>query len=216
MIQLSSMKAALIQLSSAKSVPANAKKALETYLQPEGESLLQLSAPEAKTYESSSGAVIEMVKGLGKKFEAERYELEKAEATKQANYDMLAQELTDNIERATKQRDLKSKTKGERLQSKGDDEASLASTTATLAEDTKFLQDLTVECEQIAIDFDKRQELRQGEIDAVQKAIDIMSGDAVGGGTQHLPSLVQRSTSLVQLRSGSSHNAVLVGKVADF
>jgi len=195
-------------------VPGSAKKALELYLQPEGESFLQVGAPEAKTYESSSGEVIDMVKDLGKKFEAERYELEKAEATKQANYDMLAQELTDNIERATKQRDLKSKTKGERLQSKGDDEASLASTTATLAEDTKFLQDLTVECEQKAIDFDKRQELRQGEIDAVQKAIDIMSGSEVGGGTAYLPSLVQK-TSFVQLRSSSAHSAAQ-SKVAAF
>jgi len=214
MIQLSSMKAALIQLSSTKSVPANAKKALELYLQPEGESLLQLSAPEAKTYESSSGGVIEMVKGLGKKFEAERYELEKAEATKQGNYDMLAQELTDNIERATKQRDLKAKTKQERLQSKSDDETSLTSTKATLAEDTKFLQDLTVECEQKAIDFEKRQELRAGEIEAIAKAIEIMSGDAVSGGTQYLPSLVQK-TSLVQLRSGNSHSAAQ-SKVAAF
>merc|ERR1719443_2514924 len=99
-------------------VPANAKKALELYLQPEGESFLQVGAPEAKTYESSSGSVIEMVKDLGKKFEAERYELEKAEATKQGNYDLLAQELTDNIERGTKQSNLKAKTKQDRLQSK--------------------------------------------------------------------------------------------------
>merc|ERR1719359_1093653 len=214
MIQLSSMKAALLQLSSMKAVPASAKKALETYLHSEGESFLQVGAPEAKTYESSSGEVIDMVKGLGKKFEAERYELEKAEATKQANFDMLAQELTDNIERATKQRNLKAKTKGERLQSKGDDETSLASTTATLAEDTKYLQDLTVECEQKAIDFEKRQELRAGEIEAIAKAIEIMSGDAVSGGTQHLPSLAQK-TSLVQLRSGNSHSAAQ-SKVAAF
>jgi len=204
--------AALIQLSSMKKVPESAKKALETYLHPEGESFLQLGAPEAKTYESSSGSVIEMVKDLGKKFEAERYELEKAEATKEGNYNMFAQELTDQIERADKQKTMKTTTKGERLQSKGDDENSLASTTATLAEDTKFLQDLTVECEQKAIDFEKRQELRQGELDAVAKAIEIMSGDAVSGGTQHLPGLVQ--TSLVQLRSGSSHSTQR--KVADF
>jgi len=208
-----SASAALIQLSSMKSVPASAKKALEAYLQPEGESFLQVGAPEAKTYESSSGSVIEMVKDLGKKFEAERYEIEKAEATKQANFDMLAQELTDNIERATKQRTLKAKTKGERLQSKGDDETSLASTTATLAEDSKYLTDLTVECEQKAIDFDKRQELRQGELDAIQKAIDIMGGEAVSGGTQYLPTLVQ--TSLVQLRSSSSHSTAQT-KVAAF
>merc|ERR1719453_1100034 len=41
-----------------------------------------------------------------------------------------------------------------------------------------------------------------------------MSGDAVSGGTQYLPSLVQK-TSLVQLRSSSSHSAVL-SKVAAF
>jgi hypothetical protein len=205
--------AALIQLSAMKGVTASAKKVIEAYLQPEGESFLQTGAPEARTYESSSGAVIDMVKDLGKKFEAERYEIEKAEATKQGNYDMLAQELTDNIDRATKQSNLKSKTKGERLQSKGDDETSFASTHATLIEDGKYLQDLTVECEQKAIDFDKRQELRQGEIDAIQKAIDIMGGDAVSGGTQHLPSLVQ--TSLVQLRASSSHSTAQK-KVADF
>jgi hypothetical protein len=40
-----------------------------------------------------------------------------------------------------------------------------------------------------------------------------MSGDAVSGGTQYLPGLVQ--TSLVQLRSGNSHTKVQ-SKVADF
>merc|ERR1719161_2462522 len=38
---------------------------------------------------------------------------------------------------------------------------------------------------------------------ALMKAIEIMSGAAVGGGTQYLPSLVQQSASLAQLRSSA-------------
>merc|ERR1719235_888850 len=51
-------------------------------------------------------------------------------------------------------------------------------------------------------DFAKRQELRAGEIAAVEQAIDIMSSeDVAGSGAKHLPTLVQKSTSLAQLRS---------------
>merc|ERR1719421_1827206 len=47
--------------------------------------------------------------------------------------------------------------------------------------------------------------LRAGEIAALEKAIEIMSGDAVSGAAEkHLPSLLQiRATALVQLRAGS-------------
>merc|ERR1719327_552687 len=63
---------------------------------------------------------------------------------------------------------------------------------------------MTAECEQKAVDFQKRQELRQGELDAINKAIEIMSSDAVAGsGSKHLPGLVQQGTSLAQLRSHS-------------
>merc|ERR1719262_1190133 len=70
------------------------------------------------------------------------------------------------------------------------------------ADDEKYLADITATCEQKAADFAKRQELRQGELDAVSKAIEIMSSDAVAGsGKKHLPTLVQTGTALAQLRS---------------
>jgi hypothetical protein len=67
----------------------------------------------------------------------------------------------------------------------------------------KFLSDLTVECEQKSSDFAQRQELRAGEIDAINKAIEVMTSSAIGGGTQHLPSLVEvkKHASLAQLRA---------------
>merc|ERR1719217_963045 len=103
------------------------------------------SGQQPKTYESSSGGIIDMVKDLGAKFKAERYELEKAEAQKQHNSDMIVQGLTDNIERGTKESDEKTSYKAQREKDKSDAEGGLADTTTTLAEDEKFLADLTTE-----------------------------------------------------------------------
>merc|ERR1719159_1101722 len=104
------------------------------------ESLVSGQAP--KTYESSSGGVIDMVKDLGKKFKAEKYELEKAEAQKQHASDMIVQELTDSLERSTKESDEKTSFKQQREKDKAEAEASLADTKATLASDEKYLADL--------------------------------------------------------------------------
>merc|ERR1719161_1322590 len=72
------------------------------------------------------------------------------------------------------------------------------------SDDEKYLADITATCEQKAADFAKRQELRQGELDAIAKAIEIMSSEAVAGsGAKHLPTLVHKSTALAQLRSQS-------------
>merc|ERR1719316_1649314 len=87
-------------------------------------------------------------------------------------------------------------------------EGDLADTKAVLADDEKFLSDLTVECEQKAVDFAARQKTRQEELDAIGQAIEIMSSDSVAGsGEKHLPQLIQtksqKSSMLAQLRSTS-------------
>merc|ERR1719409_1179501 len=58
-------------------------------------------------------------------------------------------------------------------------------------------------CEQKASDFESRQTLRAEEIEAIEKAIEIISGAAVlGASEKHLPQLVQmKSTGLAQLRA---------------
>merc|ERR1719355_215680 len=113
---------------------------LMSYLQES--SVLARGKQTPKTYESSSGGIIDMVKKLGDKFKAERYELEKAEAKKQHASDMIVQDLTDSIERATTARDEKMSTKAQREKDKAQAEGDLADTIITLDEDTKFLSDL--------------------------------------------------------------------------
>merc|ERR1719245_1839773 len=119
-------------------------------------------------------------------------------------YDMLMQDLKAQIAQATQDRDEKSAFKAETLQSKADAKGDLEDTTTTKNADQKYLDDLTATCEQKASDFESRQQLRAEEIEAVEKAIEIISSGAVSGNAdKHLPGLLQKSA-LAQLRSQSA------------
>merc|ERR1719428_1157461 len=165
------------------------------------------SAPEAHHFDSSTGGVMSIVEDLGAKFEDQRDEVEKQERLDQHAFNLLSQDLTDQIESATRNRAKKAAFKAQREQESADMSGELADAQATLKEDQKYLSDLTAEWEQKTADFEQRQETRQGEIEALKKAIEIMSTADVAGGAQHLPGLVQTRAvpALAQLRS-SSHS----------
>merc|ERR1719420_2308035 len=150
----------LMQLSTLPRVPEKAKKIIVSFLQ-EDEPLSALmqdamslvAAPEAKAFESKSGGVIEMVTNLGEKFNDEKDELEKQESTERHTYEMMAQELTDQIEGAVRERAATLSHKKKREGDKATAEGELSDTSATLAADEKFLADLTSECQQKTVDF---------------------------------------------------------------
>merc|ERR1719382_1869389 len=118
---------------------------------------------------------------------------------------MLMQDLTAQIEQATQDRTEKSETKAKKLQAKADAEGDLTDTTTTRDADQKYLDDTTAVCEQKATDFESRQQLRAEELEAITKAIEIISSGAVSGNAEkYLPSLLQtkaRGSSLVSLRA---------------
>merc|ERR1719439_521888 len=201
--------ASLLQVSSLMNlqmIPAEAKKAIDAFIQqdqeewaPEG---LAVSAPEANAYEFQSNGVIEMLEKLLDKFIDESTTLEKEEMNSKHAYDMLMQDLNAQIAQATKDRDEKAESKATALQAKADAEGDLKDTTTTRDADVKYLADLTAECEQKASDFESRQQLRAEEIVAIEKAIEIISSEAVAGNAEkHLPTMLQKKSSLAQLRS---------------
>merc|ERR1719324_272571 len=117
---------------------------------------------------------------------------------------MMMQDLNSQISNGSDEKDQKMAFKAKREEDKATAEGDLADTSASKAEDEKFLSDLTTECEQKAIDFETRTKTRQGELDAITQAIEIMSGDSVAGaGAKHLPQLIQKKTALAQLRTSS-------------
>merc|ERR1712045_952441 len=95
----------------------------------------------------------------------------------------------------------KAETKAKKLQAKADAEGDLEDTTTTRDADQKYLDDLTATCEQKATDFESRQQLRAEELEAIAKAIEIISSGAVSGNAdKYLPTLMQKR-SLVSLRA---------------
>merc|ERR1719160_1284640 len=196
-------------------IPAQAKNKILAFLQDKPtNALLQdaemIEQPQASSYSysSSSGGIIQMVEELGDKFEDERDALEKKEANEKHSYDMMMQDLNSQVSHATEERDSKVAFKASKEQEKATAEGDLADTKAVLVDDQKFLTDLTVECEQKAVDFEARSKTRQEELDAIGEAIGIMSSDSVAGsGTKHLPQFIQTKTKsksvLSQLRSNT-------------
>jgi len=189
--------------------PDMARKAKEALLQEAAEEGVDVAPPEVATYESSSGGIVEMIEQLGSKFEDERMELEKREANAKNAFVMMSKDLTSSVMEAEMMIGSKKSTKATRLEDAAEAKGDLADTDASVKEDEKFLADLNAECEQKKFDFEQRQIVRSGEIEAIGKAIEIMSSPEVAGGAAHTM-LTQGQiswvppvgfTSLAQLRS---------------
>ncbi|KAL9138988.1 putative conserved tandem protein 12 [Amphidinium carterae] len=213
--------ASFAQLQTSSLVPPEAKKAITAFLQQDPEEPadeLAVTAPEANAYEFQSNHIIEILEKLHDKFMTERTELQKSEASAQHNYDMLKQDMEASIAQGTTDRTEKTESKAQTLQQKADDEGTLTDTTTTMEDDQKYLAELTATCEQKATDFESRQQLRTEELEAIRKAIEIISSESVKGHAEtYLPSLLQqkKQTMLGQLRD-ASRNGALQARAASY
>mmetsp|Transcript_61208 Transcript_61208/g.113621 ORF Transcript_61208/g.113621 Transcript_61208/m.113621 type:complete len:672 (+) Transcript_61208:55-2070(+) len=188
-------------------IPVEAKKAIAAFLaedpdEPADE--LDVAAPEANAYEFQSSHIVEILEKLLDKFVDERTDLEKAEMNAQHAFDMLKEDLTAEIGQATQDRSSKTEFRAQALQSKADSEGQLTDTSNTKKEDEKYLADLTATCKRKAGDFESRQQLRTEELDAISKAIEILSSEEVSGHAEkYLPSLIAQkkvASALAQVR----------------
>jgi len=215
--------AALLQVANLKMVPGSAKRKIYSFLQQDPEAMLQRDAQgqptgEAKAYEGQTDGIVDMFKKLDEKFEDEREGGQKDEMAKKHSYDMLMQELTNLLDKAKDEKESKTALKAKREQDLASAKGELAETQAQKAEDEKYLKELNAECEQKSADFENRQEMRAGEIGAVSKAVEILSGGAVAGASSKHLELAQADdvdgSSFVQLRS--SGRSPIQNRVAVF
>merc|ERR1719281_1539221 len=116
-------------------------------------------------------------------------------------FEMLMADLAAQIEEAENDVEIKKATMVKRKAAKAAAELDLADTIAAMEEDKKYLADLTATCAQKTTDFESRQALRAEELEAIEKAMEIVSSGAVAGaGEKHLPGAFLQ-TSLAQLRA---------------
>jgi hypothetical protein len=200
--------AALTQLSDAPLVPEESRKALSSFIESAKNAL---GAPEANAYEHQSTAIIDMLSKLAGKFDSERTELEEEETSAQHSFTMLKTDLENSLEVANKDRQANAEAKSKALQGAADSKGQLQDAVTTRDDDEKYAADLTATCEQKSTDFANRQALRAGELEAISKAVEVLAGGAVSGGSEkHLPQLLQqkkKGTSLAQLRADSVNPA---------
>jgi len=198
---------ALLQVRSSKLVSDKARSVLDSFLAVHENA--ESGAPEANAYESQSGGVIDMLEKLKMKFEDQRLLLEKEEMNAKASYEVLMQQLTDDIKADKKAVDTKTAAKAGRLEDAAQAKGDKTVTEKTKAEDEKTLSDTNAECEARSQEFESNQVVRKDEIDAISKAIEIISSDKVKGtGEERLPAaLLQKpksKTVLAQLRSSTN------------
>jgi len=163
-------------------------------------------APAVAAYEFQSGGIIEMLEKLKKKFKGELDAVEEAESNQAHAYDLEMLHLGNSIEAAKEDRGQKAEAKAQRAADSAEAKASLADSKANLAAAEKFLADLTSTFHQKTEAYKANQIVRAEEIEAIAKAIEIISGSAVKGNAEkHLPTLLQqaKAVSLLQVRRSS-------------
>merc|ERR1719409_2364242 len=188
--------ASLLEITHKRFVPEKAKRLIQSYL--------QTSAPEADAYEFQSEGVIQMFDDLEHKMADERSDGQETEMNQKHSYDMLMQDLVNRLDRTKDERERDAAEKAKKQQALADAKGEKADTEATLAEDEKYLAELRQMCKTKTEEFESRQELRQGELDAIAKAVEVLSGGSVSGAAdKHLPGLMQKGTSFAQVSNAA-------------
>jgi len=189
----------LQQIASEHRVPDSAQDLMQTLLADDAE---QPTNPPVAAYESQSGGIVKIMEDLQAKFEEERAALQQEEMEGKHSFDMLELELSDQIAYGTKERDAKAAKANEHKATVAEAKGELAVQKEIKSEAETYLADLTTQCTLKSEAFEGRQKMRAEELEAIEKAIEIISGGAVKGSAEkHLPSLVQKS--FVHLRSSS-------------
>jgi hypothetical protein len=193
----------LQDISLTRRVPASVKPLIAELMQEEDDEA-QPTNPPVAAYEPQSGGIVEMLEKLNEEFGEERSKLEKEEMETKHAYDLLALSLSDQIKVGKKEEAKKSAALGEHKAANGEAKGALATHKADKAEDEKYLSDLTAQCQMKSESFAARQKMRQEELEALDKAIEIIASKVSGNAGKHLPGLVQKKVSLSLLRATSA------------
>jgi len=201
----------LAQLRASGSVPVEAKAVISSFLAAHAEGAAEAGAPEASAYEFQSGGVVALLEKLEAKFKAQLLALEKEEMSAKSNYQLLMQQLEDDIKADKATAAKKTARKASRLDDAAVAKGDLNTTENTKADDEKTLTDTKAECQARSEEFEKNQVTRAEEAKAIEKAVEILSSDSVSGNAEtYLPAaaLLQAGASaqraLAQLQ-GSRH-----------
>mmetsp|Transcript_79557 Transcript_79557/g.200088 ORF Transcript_79557/g.200088 Transcript_79557/m.200088 type:complete len:699 (+) Transcript_79557:119-2215(+) len=170
------------------------------------------SQPHA--YEFQSSSVVETLEKLRLQFQDEKGKLDKEEMNRKHAFQLFLERWHDDTRHAEDARAQRVATRASRLAKAADAKGDLAEVQAAKKADEQYLTDLTAHCDLKSHEFEERQNLRDGELVAIQKAIEIISSPEVAGvAAAHLPSAAaalaqQRPLALLQLFGNAGQGPV--------
>merc|ERR1719217_1055829 len=198
-------------------LPSTERQMFMSFLQ---EDEVGAGAPAGNAFESSSGGVQDAVGKLKERIEGKRADLEKEETDHKFAYESLVGQLDLNTEQAENEIEEKTQSKAQRLADYESFTQEVEATSATLKTDEKYFADLEAQCTTKSEEFEARQKMREEELQAIAKAIEVMSGSTVSGAAdEHLPTFIQTRQSFALLRAHAttpSENAAAVHRVMIF
>jgi len=197
----------------AKTTPAM-RGVLAAFLQEETNAKdAAMGGPAVAAYEPQSGGIIEMLEGLLKKFKEEFDETEAAETSRVQNYDMNMIQLSDLLSHSKADREAKAETKATRSAESAKAKGDLADTKTALAADEKTLAEMTSIFQEKSAVFKENQEIRKLELEALAKAIEIISSPNVADSYAGHVKFVQ--TNFLQMAS-SSRRVLVKQRASDY
>jgi len=161
------------------------------------------SAPEVAAYEFQSSGIVETLESLLVKFKDQLADVVDTESNQAHYHSLEATALTDDISYLKSDLEAKTVEKGQQKAKMAAAVGELATTKRKLAEDEKVLAETQATFKSKYAVFEDNQKVRVGELEAISKAIEIMTDKTVSGSYKEHINFVQkpRATSFLQLRS---------------
>jgi len=160
--------------------------------------------PAVNAYEFQSGGIVALLEKFLKKFKGELEQVEREESNQKHNYDMEMVHAGNTIDYMNKEIEEKSALKAKRAAESASAKSDLAATKKDLAEDEKTLSDMKATFAAKADQFKANQEVRKQELEAIDKAIEIIADPSVAGSYGEHVNLAQMKASFLQLGSAKA------------
>jgi chromosome segregation ATPase len=176
--ELQAVRSALAAMIEGVSIETQSKRKLKSFLQSTSgdNDDLTLKQPQAKmvAYESKSGFILQTVKDMQAKAEAELSDLRKKDVTDAHDFKMIESGLTAEIAHDNEKVAAAKGALTGAQQALGAAELDLAAATKTKAVDTDYSSSLKMECALTAREWDARQASGKEEMAAIDKASEIL------------------------------------------
>jgi len=182
-------------------------RVLAAFLQTKGKSSLRGDgAPAVAAYEFQAGGIVELLEGLYSKFKQELADVEEAESNSAHQFNLVELHLTNTITKDTSDRDEKAVTKAKRAAHSAKAMGELQEAKAAKASDEKLKAELEATHAAKTSAYEENQKVRVAELEAISKAVEIISSPKVSGSYGKHVNLAQ--VSLLQV--ARSHRRVSV------